>query len=62
MPTNVDRSKQTTKPDPNVTAANAIEILGAIVLSAGLGFIHIWLGVVAFGVCLLVIGVLMELG
>lgn len=61
MTGNVDRSKQTPKPDPNVTAANALEILGAVVLAVGLGFIQPWIGIAAFGVALLAIGVLMEL-
>ena len=57
----MDRSKQTTKPDPVVSAATALQVFGVVILSIGLGFIHVWIGLVAFGVGLVLIGVAMEL-
>ena len=51
---------QVVPPKQTVTQANALELLGGIVLSVGLGFIHPWIGIVAFGVTLFAVGFLME--
>ena len=58
MHTMAERSKVV---PPKVTQANALELLGGIVLSVGLGLLHVWIGIVAFGVTLILVGVTMEL-
>ena len=48
-------------PKQAVTQANVLELLGGIVLSVGLGLIQPWIGVVAFGLVMVGVGILMEI-
>lgn len=52
---------QVVPPKQTVTQANVLELLGGIVLSVGLGLIQLWIGIVAFGLVMVGVGILMEI-
>ena len=57
----MDRPQQTTKTDPTVTAGTALQVLGVIVLSVGIGLAWLWLGIAVLGAGFVLIGTSMEL-
>lgn len=50
-----------TKGGGRVRTALLLQVLGALVLSIGLGLLTPWLGVAAFGLLMLIGGVVLEL-
>ena len=49
-------------PKQSVTPGQALQVLGILILAAGIGLAWLWLGIAVLGAGLVMVGLSMELG